>query len=85
MSHIEPITGRYVQVDINGAMHRIFYEEAGQGTPLICLHTAGADSRQWRHLLNDPEVTSKFRVLAFDLPYHGRSTPPINGGCASTS
>lgn len=76
MSHIEPITGRYVQVDVNGAMHRIFYEEAGQGTPLICLHTAGADSRQWRHLLNDPEVTSKFRVLAFDLPYHGRSTPP---------
>lgn len=76
MSHIEPITGRYVQVDINGAAHRIYYEEAGQGHPLICLHTAGADSRQWRHLLNDPEVTSKFRVLAFDLPYHGRSTPP---------
>ena len=46
MSRIEPITGRYVQVDVNGEPHRIFYEEAGQGTPLICLHTAGADSRQ---------------------------------------
>ena len=76
MSRIEPITGRYVQVDVNGEPHRIFYEEAGQGTPLICLHTAGADSRQWRHLLNDPEITDRFRVLAFDLPYHGRSTPP---------
>lgn len=76
MNHIEPITGRYVNVNINGAAHRIYFEEAGQGLPLICLHTAGADSRQWRHLLNDAEITSKFRVLAFDLPYHGRSTPP---------
>lgn len=76
MNHIEPITGRYVNLDINGAAHRIYFEEAGQGLPLICLHTAGADSRQWRHLLNDAEITRKFRVLAFDLPYHGRSSPP---------
>ncbi len=40
------------------------------------MHTAGADSRQWRHLLNDTDVTARFRVIAFDLPYHGRSTPP---------
>ena len=76
MNRLEPISGRYVTVDIQGEAHRIFFEEAGQGVPLICLHTAGADSRQWRHLLNDAEVTSKFRVLAFDLPYHGRSNPP---------
>lgn len=43
---------------------------------MLCLHTAGADSRQYRHLLNDPAVTERFRVIAFDLPYHGRSTPP---------
>lgn len=76
MNRLEPISGRYVTVDIQGEAHRIFFEEAGQGVPLICLHTAGADSRQWRHLLNDPDVTSRFRVLAFDLPYHGRSNPP---------
>jgi pimeloyl-ACP methyl ester carboxylesterase len=51
-------------------------EEAGQGIPLLCLHTAGADSRQYRHLLNDAAVTSKYRVIAFDMPYHGRSNPP---------
>ncbi len=72
----EPITGRYFSIDIAGASHRVFVEEAGEGIPLLCLHTAGADSRQYRHLLNDADVTSKYRVIAFDLPYHGRSNPP---------
>ena len=76
MAHIEAITGRYVNLEIDGLAHRIFFEEAGQGVPLICMHTAGADSRQWRHLLNYKSVTDRFRVIAFDLPYHGRSTPP---------
>ena len=72
----EPIIGRYFTVAIDGLAHRIFVEEAGRGIPLLCLHTAGADSRQYRHLLNDKEITDRFRVIAFDLPYHGRSTPP---------
>jgi len=72
----EPILGRYCDVDIAGARHRIFVEEAGQGIPLLCLHTAGADSRQYRHLMNDAAVTSTYRVIAFDMPYHGRSNPP---------
>ena len=76
MATFEPIAGRYFELDIEGAAHRIFVEEAGQGIPLLCLHTAGADSRQYRHLLNDAEVTSKYRVIAFDMPYHGRSNPP---------
>ena len=74
--HFESIVGRYFSVDIDGIPHRIFVEEAGSGMPLLCLHTAGADSRQYRHLLNDHAVTDRFRVVAFDLPYHGRSTPP---------
>src|SRR5918992_1366144 len=74
----EPILGRYVSVRVGGAACRVFFEEAGQGVPLLCLHTAGADSRQWRHVLNDEEITRRFRVIAFDLPYHGRSTPPDN-------
>lgn len=72
----EPITGRYFEIAIDDQPHRIFVEEAGQGIPLLCLHTAGADSRQYRHLLNDAAVTSKYRVIAFDMPYHGRSNPP---------
>jgi len=72
----EPIVGRYFDLDVSGGTHRIFVEEAGQGIPLLCLHTAGADSRQYRHLLNDTAITSKYRVIAIDMPYHGRSNPP---------
>jgi pimeloyl-ACP methyl ester carboxylesterase len=73
---IEPIIGRYANLTIAGRPHRIYFEEAGQGIPLVCLHTAGADGRQFRHLMNDPAITAHFRVLAFDLPWHGKSSPP---------
>jgi pimeloyl-ACP methyl ester carboxylesterase len=75
-SGIEPIVGRYVNLESGGEALRIFFEEAGDGIPLLCLHTAGADSRQYRHLLNDPAVTDRYRVIAFDMPYHGRTNPP---------
>jgi pimeloyl-ACP methyl ester carboxylesterase len=52
-------------------------EEAGSGIPLVCLHTAGSDSRQFRHLMTDPSITDHYRVLAFDMPWHGKSNPPI--------
>jgi len=72
----EPITGRYMHLDLSGRPHRIYVEEAGEGTPLLCLHTAGSDGRQYRGLMNDARVTSKHRVIAFDMPWHGKSSPP---------
>ena len=72
----EPIVGRYLNLTSGGDEYRIFYEEAGEGVPLVCLHTAGADSRQFRHVLNDADIAAKFRIVAFDLPYHGKSNPP---------
>ena len=38
----EPIIGRYMHLDLFGRPHRIYVEEAGEGTPLLCLHTAGS-------------------------------------------
>ncbi len=76
MAAFDPIVGRYLNLDVDGRSYRVFVEEAGQGIPLLCLHTAGADSRQFRHLLNDEAVTSRYRVIAFDMPYHGRTNPP---------
>jgi pimeloyl-ACP methyl ester carboxylesterase len=76
MASIEPIVGRYVHVDYEGRDYRIYYEEAGQGIPLVCLHTAGTDTREWRHQLCDPDITKHFQVVAFDLPRHGKSIPP---------
>jgi pimeloyl-ACP methyl ester carboxylesterase len=73
---VEPIVGRYANVSIEGRAHRIYFEEAGRGIALVCLHTAGADGRQFRHIMNDPAITDHFRVLAFDLPWHGKSSPP---------
>lgn len=72
----EPVTGRYLHVDIDDVPHRVYVEEAGEGVPLLCLHTAGADTRQFRGLLNDDEVLEQFRVVTFDLPWHGKSSPP---------
>jgi pimeloyl-ACP methyl ester carboxylesterase len=72
----DPIMGRYVYLDTAWGRSRIYFEEAGGGRPLVCLHTAGADSRQYRELLCDAEVATWWRVIAFDLPYHGRSMPP---------
>jgi pimeloyl-ACP methyl ester carboxylesterase len=76
-ARIEPITGRYVHLDIEGRPYRIYFEEAGSGIPLLCLHTAGAHSSQYRHLMCDEAVTDRFRVIAFDLPWHGKSNPPV--------
>lgn len=72
----EPIVGRYLQLPLRGRQHRIYVEEAGHGTPLLCLHTAGADGRQYRAVMNDPAILESFRVIAFDLPWHGKSSPP---------
>ena len=72
----EPIVGRYAHFDIDGRKCRVYFEEAGQGIPIVCLHTAGADGRQYRHMLCDPEITKNYRVLALDMPWHGKSYPP---------
>lgn len=73
---VEPITGRYVAVNVQGATYRVYFEENGSGIPLICQHTASAEGLQWRHLLNDKDFTSRYRIIAVDLPYHGKSLPP---------
>jgi len=76
MAKLETISGKYVYIEVHGIEYRVYFEENGKGIPLICQHTAGSDGRQWRHLLNDSEITSLYRVIAPDLPYHGKSLPP---------
>ncbi len=68
--------GRYVHVELDGLDHRIYVEEAGQGVPLLLQHTAGSHGSQWRHLFEDRWITERFRLLAYDLPFHGKSLPP---------
>jgi len=70
METLEEITGHYVSV--GGT--RIFFDEIGAGTPIICVHTAGSDSREYRYLL--PLLARLgLRAIAPDLPGHSRSYP----------
>ena len=78
MATFDAVIGRYVYLDIEGVEHRVYFEENGEGIPLLLQHTAGADGRQWRHLLEDRELASRFRMIAYDLPYHGKSVPPTS-------
>jgi pimeloyl-ACP methyl ester carboxylesterase len=69
--------GRYVHLDLGGQDHRVYFEEAGAGIPLLLQHTAGCHGSQWRHLFECAEITDHFRLIAYDLPFHGKSLPPV--------
>jgi pimeloyl-ACP methyl ester carboxylesterase len=74
------VTGRYVRVELSTGVAQLFCEQAGAGPELLFLHTAGSDGRQFHHLLADAELRAGWRMSAFDLPAHGRSTPPTGVG-----
>ncbi|MFJ4268616.1 alpha/beta fold hydrolase [Paenarthrobacter nicotinovorans] len=68
----DDIVGRYVPV----AGYRVYYESVGQGRPVVCVHTGGADSREYRHLL--PHLASLgYQGIAIDMPGHGKSYPDL--------
>jgi pimeloyl-ACP methyl ester carboxylesterase len=77
---LSDVTGRYVRVELSTGVAQLFCEQAGAGRDLLFLHTAGSDGRQYHHLLADPELRGRWRMTAFDLPAHGRSTPPAGVG-----
>jgi hypothetical protein len=43
MNQHDPIVGRYVYVTCQGKTYRTYYEETGDGIPMVCLHTAGTE------------------------------------------
>ena len=69
--------GRYVHLQIDGVDHRVYFEEAGSGIPMLLQHTAGSHGVQWRHLFECAAITDHFRLIAYDLPFHGKSVPPV--------
>lgn len=54
---------------INGL--KIYYEESGEGMTVILLHHFFATASQWKTYV--PELAKKYRVIAVDVPGHGRS------------
>ncbi|MDD2903015.1 MAG: alpha/beta fold hydrolase [Syntrophales bacterium] len=53
------------------------YLESGSGPPLLLLHGLGASGFSWRN--NIGVLSRYFRVVAPDLPPHGRSPAPPDG------
>jgi len=52
-----------------------FYQDAGRGFPLVLLHGFGASSFSWRE--NIGPLSQHYRVLAPDLPAHGRTPAQV--------
>jgi pimeloyl-ACP methyl ester carboxylesterase/putative sterol carrier protein len=68
-----PTTGHYIEVD--GI--RTYYEEAGEGYPIVCLHAACQDTLMYRHVLDG--LSDEFRVISIDAPSHAKSLEPEGG------
>ena len=66
------IIGRYTEI----MGHRLFSDFAGEGNDrsMLLIHTAGQHAIQWRFVI--PYFAARgYRVLAPDLPGHGKSLP----------
>jgi 3-oxoadipate enol-lactonase len=59
-------------VDVNGA--RLWYDEAGQGLPVVLLHGGLGDSELWEAVV--PFLAARFRTVRTDLRFFGRSVGP---------
>lgn len=57
----------------NSGGARIYYEIAGQGTPLVMIHAGVADSRQWNNEF--PYFAEQYKVLRYDMRGYGKSEP----------
>jgi pimeloyl-ACP methyl ester carboxylesterase len=73
---IPEVSGGYLPVTAGGVTYQIYYETAGAGRDVLCMHTAGADGRQFHGLMADRRIIKDHRLIAFDLPWHGKSMPP---------
>ena len=62
---------------VNGA--RLYYEEDGEGEPLLLLHAGVADSRMWDAQFG--EFAQGFRTIRFDLRGFGMSQMPSGEFC----
>jgi pimeloyl-ACP methyl ester carboxylesterase len=60
----------------------LFYDEAGDGDPLVLVHGSWGDHSNWQGVV--PTLTQSFRVVTYDRRGHSRSGRPIKGRGART-
>ncbi|MEJ2738596.1 MAG: alpha/beta fold hydrolase, partial [Dehalococcoidia bacterium] len=52
----------------------IYYEEHGEGEPLLLIHGLGSSTRDWE--LQVPVLSEHYRVITVDLRGHGQTAKP---------
>src|SRR5205814_9180169 len=70
----EPMARRLTERDVVADGIRIHLVEAGEGPALMLLHGLTATHFTWEHTI--PAFADRWRVIAPDLPGHGRSEKP---------
>lgn len=55
----------------------LYYEDQGQGVPLILVHGWNCSAQVWRK--NSPELAKQFRVVTMDMRGHGNSVKTMAG------
>src|ERR1700722_3972587 len=57
---------------VTNRLHRLHYNEAGSGHPIVMLHGSGPGATGWSNFSpNIGPLSQQFRVLAFDMPGWG--------------
>ncbi|MEE8435521.1 MAG: alpha/beta hydrolase [bacterium] len=59
------------KITVNGIS--VHYTDTGSGEPVVLVHSGGNSSGQWRGVAEALE--NRFRLLAIDLPGHGKTRP----------
>lgn len=57
---------------------KLFYEEKGNGPPILLIHGFGASTYTWRHIA--PDLARDYRVIAVDMKGFGQSDKPFDDG-----
>jgi pimeloyl-ACP methyl ester carboxylesterase len=69
---------RAIQLQIR-AQRIAGYESPGTARAILLVHGNSSSSRIWQKQLEGP-LGGKYRLIAIDLPGHGRSSPPPKSG-----
>ena len=76
MAKYAAITGKYIYVTVEGIEYRVYFEEAGTGIPIVCPAYRRFRWQTMETPIGRPRFNQRFRFIAIDLPYHGKSLPP---------
>ena len=68
--------GPYALLGPVDAPVNLYYEDTGEGPPLLLIHGFGASTYTWRHIA--PELALTHRVIAVDLKGFGQSDKPFD-------